>query len=154
MAGVYMIRCAATGERYIGGTTLPFDVRFARWRTMLGRGKGPSALQLAWDDYSDTFEFVALKEFPPEEVHARELEAIEKLKPTLNTYLPTGAVRAISRVAQHDVGNGRRMTVREITREFGLSADLIYERCRQGLIGTDLIAPKYKAPRKAYTRRT
>lgn len=86
MAGVYAIRCIPTDELYIGGTRMSFEIRFGMHRRRLRTNTGSTPrLQAAWNKYGEqSFEFIPLKAFPKEEVHAREREAIMKVRPTLN----------------------------------------------------------------------
>ncbi len=156
MCGVYMIRVGATGDFYIGGTTLSFDDRFMRWRSWLRRQKAPALLQRAWNEHAETFEFVPLKAFPLDEVHEREREAIMRLQPPLNVYVPTGRPRKQHVMTKARTGafmfDGRMMTLSEIARRTGISRDTLKARAARGLTGPALVMPKHRAPRKPYTR--
>jgi len=139
MSGVYVIHCKPTGELYVGGTKMEFAVRFSRHRQWLRQGGksksagGSTKLLAAWLKWGeDAFEFIPLKEFPPEQVAEREWQAIERLKPTLNIYTTNA---------------------KKLAAEAGLTLSTIYARAQRGLTGEDLVAPKQRAPRKPYTRK-
>src|SRR5208282_5445662 len=95
MSGVYCIRCTPTRELYVGGTLMKFAARFTVHRSALRHHNcAPPLLQAAWDKYGEAaFEFIPIKEFPPEDVNAMTLEAIRRLGPTLNRNQPSGRQR-------------------------------------------------------------
>jgi len=142
---------------YVGGTTMLFEKRFDRHRAMLRRGDGPRLLQACYDLYGEeNLSFEPLKAFPPEEVAAREKEAIEHLKPDLNIYLqPTHIARprGRSRAAETFVHGGVEHTAQTLAEVTGLKASTIHARRLRGLTGAALVASPHRGPRKTYTRR-
>lgn len=151
MSGVYMLKCRVSGLRYVGGTKHSFEQRFSWHRTALATGTASKMLQACDTLYGpDNFEFIPLKEFPPEEVHDREREAIEALKPELNIY--GVRPRAAPAAALYDVG-GRKLTIEQIASEARVHEETIRSRLRRGLTGDALLAGKHSAPRKPYVRR-
>lgn len=157
MCGVYMIRCRQNGWYYIGGTTLPFPVRFDAHRSMLRRGKGPRLLQACYDLHGeDGFDFVPLKTLPPHEVAAKEAEAIATLKPDLNIYgsdKHRAQPRGRSLNVPTYVVRGENLTTAEIAQRYGLKHATVRKRVQRGMFGDDLAAPSHGAPRKPYVRR-
>ena len=153
LPGIYMIVCLPTGERYIGGTTRSIHRRFVEHQTALRRGvcRTPR-LQAAYDEHGPSaFDYIPLKNFPPEEVAIREKEAIDTLKPALNIALARGKGR-YARWDEIEIG-GQCYTVTGAARAFGLEPNTIRLRIKRGLTGEALIAQPHKAPRKAYVRR-
>lgn len=151
MAGVYLIRCRVSGLRYVGGTKHGFEERFAWHLNRLRCDAGPKRLQACFELYGpDNFEFVPLREFPADEVHEREREAIDALKPELNIY----GVRARQEpvAATYDV-DGEQLTVTQMSRRSGIGEETIRARIKRGLTGQALVAPPHAAPRKTYVRR-
>lgn len=155
MCGVYMLRCRANGFYYIGGTTYPFADRFDRHRTMLRRGKGPRLLQACYDLYSEeSFDFIPLQTFPPEEVADREREAIERLKPDLNIYgVRVARPRRLALPSAKITFRGETILLQELAAKSGIGAATIRARYARGLTDEALVAPAHKAPRKPYIRR-
>lgn len=151
MPGVYLIRCRVSGLKYVGGTKHGFEERFAWHITALRCGKAARKLQACYDLYGpDNLDFIPLKEFPADEVHEREREAIADLKPELNIY---GVIaRSGAPVTKYQVGD-RQLTVTEIAAEAGVHEDTIRARIARGLTDTALIRGKHAAPRKPYVRR-
>lgn len=147
-SGIYLIVCRPTGEQYVGGTKVSFGTRFTAHRTQLRRGVcSVPKLQEAHDKYGmEALAFIPLKAFPPEEIAAREREAIEFLKPALNT-CGVGGRASYARWEPIVVG-GQQMTVTEAARRYGLEPNTIRLRIKRGLSGDDLIAPPHKAPRE------
>lgn len=144
-----MVRCRVTGKRYVGATKLSFSERFAWQVSALRYGTAPRLLQEHYDKYGpDCFEFAPLKEFPLEEVHARERQAIAALKPELNIL----GVRPRAGEGFAQVGE-ELLTVGQIAERAGLGAETIRARIARGVVGEALLAPKHKGPRKPYSRR-
>jgi hypothetical protein len=156
MAGVYMIKCRNNGMFYIGGTTYTFEERFGAHRSCMNQGKSAPRLQACFELYGpESLEFIPLKEFPPEEVAAREAEAIETLKPQLNTYKTDRPRRwppRYLRTAKLYEVNGEMLSVPDLAKRYGIEEATIYTRAQRGLRGNALVAPKHRAPRKPYTR--
>lgn len=150
MCGIYMIRCKAVGKYYIGGTTLSFQKRFTEHRTALAGGYAPRMLQACHDLFGlESLEFLPLRTLNPDEVAAREREAIAELQPELNIY----GVRARSGGSGGSIEiNGRRMTLAQASKMSGVDARTISYRKLRGLTDEALIAPPHKAPRKPYVR--
>ena len=137
MCGIYMIRCRATGDFYIGGTRSPFERRFVVHRQMLRAGTAPPLLQEAFDQWGmSSLEFIPLKSMDPELVQEREAEAVARLRPALNKNQPA------------------MVDAKTIARDAGISLATVYARMKQGLTGDALMRPRHQAPRKQWTRRT
>lgn len=153
LPGIYMIVCRPTGELYIGATARSFRQRFAEHRNQLVRGACTAIkLQAAAALHGvDALDFIPLKSFPPGELAAREREAIEALRPALNTD-GVSSRRTYGKWPRVEVG-GRSLTVYQAAREFGIEANTIRRRMEKGMLGADLVAPAHKAPRKPYERR-
>lgn len=112
-------------------------------------GQAPKLLQAHYDQHGpDCFEFSILKEFPPDQVHEREREAIAALRPELNIY----GSRPRALTALHDVA-GETLSVAQIASRAGVGEETIRARLERGLSGEALLAPKHRCPRKPYTRR-
>lgn len=160
--GVYIAIIPATGEFYVGGTKTSFRERFKSQLAALAAGVASEKLQAAYDA-SPGIEFRPLKAFPPEEVHAREREAIARLRPTLNVYAPdweildaaakTGMTESAIRYRREkgiplDRPKGLRAevdgvsyTYREAAAKFGVKYETIRYRAKQGYVGRDLVRP-------------
>lgn len=149
MSGVYLVRCRVTGKRYVGGTKIGFQERFAWQMSALRYGTAPRLLQEHYDRYGpDCFEFVVLKEFPPDEVHVRERQAIQALKPELNI------LGLHPRVGEGLVPVGDELlSVSQIAARAGVGSETIRMRLRRGVAGEALFAGKHAGPRKPYSRR-
>ena len=162
MCGVYMITCIPTGEFYIGGTTLTFDLRFVHHRNALRSGVNKvRLLQAAWNTYGEeAFEFRILKSFPPEEVARREGEAIDRLNPPLNIYRRTGhyqlskqtgiGVKTLEYRAKHGLSlteppiltqviDEENLTLKQISKKYNISLQTLYYRYNKGLRGVKLL---------------
>lgn len=157
---------------------MAFNTRFRVHRSSLRIGKNaPPLLLAAWNAHGEeAFDFIALKTFPPNEVAARESEAIARLRPALNKPLSgQPRIHGLSPATikyREKIGltgsavfmpphtNKRRwqvgcewLSINDMAMRAGLSEDAIEYRLAKGLTGTDLIRPKHRAPRKTYTRR-
>lgn len=172
--GLYMIRCKATGEFYIGSSTTNTQMRLYMHKSMLRRGRHTSPrMQVAWDTYGeDAFEFRLLKALPALEVRGRELEAIQKLNPAFNTAHttnhitrhsePTDAVLTYRRRigipvdapvcrrkgAKYEV-RGEELSVEEISKRFNVPLRTLMKRIYAGERG-DALARPTRAARKYY----
>lgn len=151
--GIYLILCRPTGEKYIGGTKRPMRLRFTAHRTQLRSGRCTiPKLQAAYDLHGpDAFEYIPLKNFPEDQIADREREALEFLKPELNTSHVTG--KSGYRRWPHITVDGVSLSVNEVARKYGISSRMLRFRIEKGLTGDALVAPAHKAPRKPYTRR-
>lgn len=129
MSGVYAIRCMTTKQLYIDGTVRSFEEKIEAHRIALRAGRGPPRLQAAWDKHGEVaFEFILIKEFQPSEVPAMIVEAVRRLRPSLNA--PSG----------HEVD--------VLAADAGVSRATMYDRINRGLCGAELMAAPYHAPRK------
>lgn len=153
MGWLYMIRCRTSGEYYIGASTRELRFRFAEHRTQLGRGVCTiPLLQAAHDRYGeDSLDYVPLREFPDAELLQREREAIETLKPALNTDAARG--RKPYQRWPLIVVQGEEMSMEDAARKFDIVYQTIRARYRKGVRGDALVAPPHAAPRKPYVRR-
>jgi len=81
---VYAVKCNATYRTYIGSGILSSSGkvnRLAYHRTLLSKGKHPIALmQQDWDQYSDSFEFLILKQCTAKDSRQEEQIQIIKIK--------------------------------------------------------------------------
>jgi len=81
---VYAVKCNATYRTYIGSGILSSSGkvnRLAYHRTLLSKGKHPIALmQEDWNQYSDSFEFLILKECTAKDSRQEEQIQIIKIK--------------------------------------------------------------------------
>lgn len=152
-SGLYLIRCRPTGEYYVGATKTSFRQRFTEHRTQLGRGVCtiPLLQQRATEHGVDALDFIPLREFPVEELAAREKEALETLRPALNI-VHTRAKGSYQRWPKIDI-DGTLYTVGEAAKKFGLLPRTLRMRIERGLTGQALVAPPHAAPRKTYVRR-
>lgn len=164
MAGIYMIICDHTGAFYIGGTRTSFAARFASHHSALRGGYAVPLLQRAWDALGEQehwFRFVPLYECPPEEVRAREIEAIRTLKPALNHRQPTVDTTLIAAELGMDpasiryrkrkglpldkpkglrsIVKGEELTLRDIAEKHGVPLQRVRERYSRGVRGDELI---------------
>ncbi len=164
MGGVYLIRCKPTGEIYVGGTVNSFATRFTYHRRDLAKrtGKNP-LLQERYNHYGpDAFEYVPLREFLSREVRTREIEAIRRLQPALNTmtYKTPPAVSPQLRLYRERRGldlqkppnsvrgrcfevRGEMLTPDEIAAKYGVDRDLVVQRAYRGVVGEKLIKQRY-----------
>lgn len=105
---------------------------------------------------ADGFDYVPLKTWPPEEVHARELEAIATLKPDLNIYgndkIKARRRGAAADPATHEI-DGEWLTIEQISERFDVGVETVRKRIQRGMTGKDLGAAPHAAPRKQYVRR-
>lgn len=84
-SGIYEIRNAVNGKRYIG-STVSFAERFAAHRRSLVAGRHHSqALQRAWDKYGgENFRFDILVRCSETELRAREQSLLDSFRPEYN----------------------------------------------------------------------
>jgi len=164
-----MIICRHTGEYYIGGTKTSFERRFTSHRASLRGGYAVPELQRCWNNsHPDWFDFIPLFECPPNEVRAREREAIAKLNPPLNRCRsdPTivaaevaGVHRATARsriqrgadpeapVYKRADVDGESLTLREVSERYGVPLALVRARYARGVRGRALVRPSYSRQR-------
>ena len=164
MPGIYMIRCIATGEIYIGATKSKFERRFANHKTALKCGRGGRELQKRYDAHGpESFEYVALQEFDVSELFDREQEAIAKLQPRMNKNViardvydamqETGLTREaieyrkakgqdlVYGSATHAEYKGKMMRLAEISDATGLDVGTLNARYKRGDRGAALVRP-------------
>lgn len=157
MSGVYIIRCTATGELYVGATKTNFRQRVANHKSALHRGDHHvPLLQTRWNEHGEeAFEFAMLREFPPEDVHRRERQAIACLRPAFNlSNPPVGCPKG----ARHEDAlrvdiDGRLWTIEQVAAHAGVTSAAVRARLKRGLSGNQLLARSHGAKRKSYTRR-
>lgn len=138
--GVYMIRSRTTGEKYIGGTEESFSRRFANHRTRLaGNAHSSPRLQAIYNRYgADDLEFVPLKAFPVDQVRRREQEAVQRLKPELNTHRAINADRVPEPIDKPVA----EMSVEEIAAAAGVHPLTIKYRMSVGATGDELLVSR------------
>lgn len=139
-SGVYLITCLPTGEMYVGATIWNVNARLAAHRGALRAGKsGCTRLQAAYNKHGpDAFEYRLLNYFPPEEVYAREREAVRKLRPALNSRLVGTCHEAKSTNHVYEV-RGEHLTVNRIAEKYGLKPATVYQRAHRGVRDEALI---------------
>lgn len=149
-----MITCAANGFRYVGGTTMPIEKRFRGHITALRSGTSKCRLlQACADLYGvESLSLTVIKEFPPEQVPAREAEAIARLKPELN--IQSHPEKQADRGGYGMVVEyaGQKYSPAELGKTFSISPQLIRSRWARGLKEDDLVAPPHRTKRKQYTK--
>lgn len=175
MGCVFMITCVPTGEFYIGGTKQKYKDIIQDYKYALAHDKcGFKLMQKAWNTYGEeAFEFRILKMFPNEEVAAKRLEAITRLKPVFNnqqtidlmamseeTGIPLGLLRyrkkhglglEQSSVAVYEV-DGQMMPIKDIAAKYGISVHTLYYRTKCGVRGPALVEKRPRGRSKRVRR--
>jgi hypothetical protein len=67
--GIYALRCAASGEIWVGQTPNLDTIRNRHWFVLAQKGSTHRSLQLAWNAHgADSFSFDILEQMEPEEL--------------------------------------------------------------------------------------
>lgn len=77
--GVYAVRCAATGEAWVGATRNLDNRKNGLWFTLKSGGAPDKKLQAAWDAHGEaSFSYEPLEEVPQDNPHAIPLLLTER----------------------------------------------------------------------------